>query len=577
MASVTPPQAAINEFLGATTRHTRRIEIYEQDGVTRWVGDTVGRLKDGGVTVDYGRDERRAFDMTLANDDDGLVCAPGQFWYDKVIKVFRGVQINQKTRSPKFLILSDSTTDPHAVAFRSALAWLGYGDVQVNPLASNYDLHVAPYDVIVALGGSTDQSALLAKALHNRKSVIAVRLSAQQLMDNLFTTSWAKTSVSASGATITPLSAPDARTLGWNAFAPDALATNYNAPNEASLPAGMFGIGYATSAFLSYGLSSWTSDEGGKALFIHYPLNATQYAQQDFNNMLRSTIGWLNPVVPIALWETQIGEFMIDRISQSNFPHDVKITGRDYTKKCMLSKYTSATQFEAGQTLDGLIGVIATAAGVTKKMLPITNVTIAQSFLFERNTSRWDAMKAIATAYNYEIFFNAQGFLVIRPFRDPTTSAPVIWLETGVEGQVATWTKSTSDASLFNHVNIIGESSDQSIPNVSAQAINNDPNSSTSVAELGDRYWEYSSPMITTTAQAQALADSYLAIHSLEEFDLEFETLFMPWLEAGDILGWIDPDPNPGDPKTFLLSSLTLPLSLSPMSGVGKRVLIVGF
>jgi hypothetical protein len=83
--------------------------------------------------------------------------------------------------------------------------------------------------------------------------------------------------------------------------------------------------------------------------------------------------------------------------------------------------------------------------------------------------------------------------------------------------------------------------------------------------------------MITTTAQAQALADSYLAIHSLEEFDLEFETLFMPWLEAGDILGWIDPDPNPGDPKTFLLSSLTLPLSLSPMSGVGKRVLIVGF
>lgn len=169
-----PPPEVLSEFLGATTRHTRRIEIYEQDGTTRWEGDNVSRLKDGSVSVDYDRDERRAIDLTLTNGDGGLITAPGEFWYDKVIKVYRGVNVNQKLRPPKVLIISDTTVNPHAASSRSAIAALGYGDVQVNTLATTYAADIAPYDIIVGLGGA-DQGALLKAALDNGKSVFTFR------------------------------------------------------------------------------------------------------------------------------------------------------------------------------------------------------------------------------------------------------------------------------------------------------------------------------------------------------------------------------------------------------------------
>ena len=583
MPVTTPPQEAIDQFLGPTTRHVRRVEIYEADGVTRWAKDTVGRLKDGSVTVDYDRDERRALDLTLDNADDVLIHAPGEFWYDKILKVYRGVAVNSKQRLPKILIIADSTTDSHAAAFREAVASLGYGDVQTNVIASDYALDIAPYDIIVGLGGSNDQSALMVSALRNGKSVFVFRDSAQRLYDAAFgTTGWTKASkvATTAGTIITPANVSDIRTLGWRAFDPtaDAISTAYNAPIAitAAGDTSLFGVGYSDTGLTSFAISSFSSSTFGKAMAVHYPLKSTQYMETDFYNFLRGALSWLNTVQPITVWETQIGEFMIDRISQANFPHEVKITGRDYTKKCIQSKFAQATMFVAGQSLEGLIGVLAANAGINKMALPKTGVVIGDTFTFDRNTSRWDAMKQIATAYNYEIFFDPAGYLVIRPFLDPTTSAPIIWIETGKQGQIATYTKSTSDANLFNHILVTGESSDANVLPVYSEAINTDPNSPTNVDEIGDRYWEYSSPLITTQQQADDLANTYLSIQSLESFELDFDTLIMPWLEAGDILGWIDPNPAPGDPNTFLLSSFTLPLGLAAMSGIGKRVLIVG-
>lgn len=574
-ASIPPPEV-LDEFLGATTRHTRRVEIYEQDGETRWEGDTQTRLKDGSVTVDYDRDERRALDLTLSNDDDGLVTAPGEFWYDKVIKVYRGVKVNQKLRPPKVLIVSDTTVTPHSGAFRTALAGLGYGDVQINTLASSYN-DLAPYDIIVGLGGA-NQGALLAAALSNGKSVFTFRSSSQDLFDAEFTSGgWTKTAATATPAsTISPRQISDPRTLGWASYTPESLTSSYNAPVGITSGPTLFGVAFADGSTSAYAISSHVSLGNGRAISVHYPLTPSQYAATQFSNFLRTAMAWLNPVVPIQTWETQIGEFMVDRISEANFPYDVKITGRDYVKKCMLSKFAQATQFTEGSPLEGLIGDLAANAGITRTLLPATGVTVASSFFFDRGTSRWDAMKQIATAYNYEIFFDATGYLTIRPFRDPSTTAPVLWVKTGIDGQMATYQKSTSDASLFNHILISGESSDsQTIP-VFAESINNDPLSKTSIQEIGDRYWEYSSPLIVSTDQAQTLADSYLAIKALEEFELDFDMLMLPWLEVGDIIGWIDPNPRPGDPSSFLMTSMTLPLKLGPMSAVGKRTTIVG-
>ncbi len=570
-----PPPEALREFLGATTRHIRRIEIYEQDGITRWGKDTVTRLKSGSVSVDYDRDERRSLDLVLSNDDEVLVNAPGEMWYDKIIKVFRGVQVNQSEQQPRILVITDNAgSEAQAPAFRTALLSLGYGDIQVNPLATVYFLDLDPYDIIVSLGNE-NKSGLLYQAYQSGKSVLVFDRGTEYFFNELLgSTTWASATVGIDADdTLAPRNMNDPRTVGWTGFNPLTTLGTYKLP-AATIP-NLFGIAYGPGEQTHYAITSQENASGGRFVALHYAPTPYQHADESFREFLHAAMGWLNTVEALAFWEVQIGEFMVDRISEPHFPHEMKITGRDYTKKCMLSKFSEATQFLAGNALESLIGAIAIGAGVTKRLLPATGVVVGRAFFFERGTSRWEAMKEIATAYNHEIFFDATGYLVIRAFRDPSTSVPVLYIETGKEGQVASYEKSTSDASLFNFVLVSGESSDTAIVPVSAIRKNTDPNSPTSIEEIGERYWEFISAFVETQAQADELADSYLAIHQLEEFELSFTTLVLPWLEVGDILGWIDPNPAPGDPSTFLLSSLDISLGLEPMGGVGRRLTIV--
>lgn len=567
-----PPTAALKEFLGPTTRHTRRVEIYESDGVTRWSKDQVARLKDGAVSVDYSRDERRTLDLTLSNTDGVLVNAPGEFWYDKIIKVYRGVQVREPGRLPKILIISDSTSTPLAPAFREMLVALGYGDVRINSLATDYYYDILPYDIIVGLGG-TNKSALLKQAYEAGKSVIVMSDSSPDFITAVYGASYLTSNTPASTVAPQEITHPLAR--GWTSFNSSNDGTSMLMPNSSLAGSGQPTYTSLTTNTRAMGASQPAVGDG-HAVYVNWRPTTAQFSAPQFRNFMISALDWLNPVELIDVWETQIGEFMIDRISEAHFPHDVKITGRDYTKKCLLSKYAFSTQFDAGQTLEAVIASIAGAAGITKRILPVTGITIGRSFFFDRNVSRWEAMKEICTAYDYEIFFDATGYLVIRPYRDPATTPPVIYLETGKNGQLASYEKSTTDTRIFNHVLITGESSDTAVIPVWAERKNESASSPTSIAEIGDRFMEFSSAFIQTQAQADALADTYISLHSLEEFELSFDSLMLPWLEAGDIMGWIDPDPAPGDPDTFLLYSMNIPLKLGTMSSTAKRVTNVG-
>lgn len=87
-----PSDAIIQEFLKPVKTITRAMEIYEIDGVTPWRPDLWSRAFTGSVSVKYGNDERRSVDVTISNGDGALVHDPGQFWYDKVLKFYRGVK-----------------------------------------------------------------------------------------------------------------------------------------------------------------------------------------------------------------------------------------------------------------------------------------------------------------------------------------------------------------------------------------------------------------------------------------------------------------------------------------------------
>lgn len=371
----TQPSAAIEQaLLGPSTQVTRRVEIYEADGVTLWAGvdNSVPRLVQGGsVSVDGTRDERRSLDLTLDNIDGALRPAPGKFWYDKVLKVYRGITI------------------------------------------------------------------------------------------------------------------------------------------------------------------------------------------------------------PAEKYEVQVGEFMIDRLSASNFPRVIKITGRDYAKKLMLAKFTQPITYTAGSALESLVQDIAASGGITKFVMPVTGITTQRDFSFEHGTSRWDAVKQIADSYGYEVFFDNQGYFTMRAYQDPTTSPTIYTFETGQFGNLVSYERSTDDSRIYNHVAVYGGSTDSTVAPVFAEAINTEPTSPTNVSKMGDRLYEYASEFITTTQQAQDVANKFLSIHALESYELNFSSIVFPWLEANSIIEFIDPDAAPEDPTRFLMDTFSIPLDLLPMTGTAKRVTIV--
>lgn len=368
---VVPPSAAVEAaILGPSTIVTRRVEIYEADAQTLWAKiDSTSRLTGGSISVDGTRDERRSLDLTLDNMDGLLKPDPNGFWYDKILKVYRGV-----------------------------------------------------------LAGST-------------------------------------------------------------------------------------------------------------------------------------------------AYEAQVGEFMIDRMDQSHFPRDIKITGRDYTKKLLLSKFPQPITFTEGQLVEDLVRNIASNGGISKFVLPVTGKITGKDFTFDKGVARWEALNEIVTAYGYELFFDAQGYLTMREYQDPVTSPSVYVFETGQFGNLVSYSKSTNDTRIYNHVAVTGGDAD-SIP-VYAEALNTEPTSPTSIAKIGDRLYEYSSPFITTVDQAQDVANKFLSIHALESYEFGFDAIVLPWLEANSIIDFYDPDPAPGDPTRFLMDTLDIPLGLDAMSATAKRVTIV--
>jgi hypothetical protein len=273
-------------------------------------------------------------------------------------------------------------------------------------------------------------------------------------------------------------------------------------------------------------------------------------------------------------WYAPLGSFMIDRITQPLFPTEIKITGRDLTKKLITSKFGRATQFKAGTPMETVVRTIATNAGIVNFNFPNTGVVLGKDFLFEADATRKKAIFDIVSAYGYDCYFDGLGFLVLQEQADPASDAPIITLQTGAGGAVVNFEKSVNDTRLYNHIVVTGENSSGQTP-VVAEARNTEPSSPTRIERIGERTYRYTSSFITTTSQAQDVANKFLKLHSLEEFSVRIDAFVLPWLEAGQTIEFLDPNPTQNQPTKFFLHSFNIPMNLSPMSIEARRVELV--
>lgn len=288
-------------------------------------------------------------------------------------------------------------------------------------------------------------------------------------------------------------------------------------------------------------------------------------------------------------WETQLGEFMIDRIDSDRFPNKVKVTGRDYAKKCIVSRIANTMSFPIGSLVEDIIIALAANAGITKFAMPTTGQAYTKDLVFTRGTERWEVMKQLADVIGYEVFFRGDGRLTMQPYPDPSTS-PLAWSFTqDAGGSLVDYAKSSNDSQVFNHIFVTGATiggepdelggavTGNSVSQVIfAEAKNTVEGSPTRISRIGDRVLPFESDLFTTVEQAQAYADTMLRISSLEEYSLDFQSLVLPWLDASQIVQIQQPTDDLYTPNRFLLTSFTIPMALGSMSGTARRVTVVG-
>lgn len=581
------PRKDVQEaYLEPITRIRRRIEIYEPDGVTPWQPDLWDDiLIEGTVSTDANRDERRTFDVTLYNIDHLLDPQTDKLWYDKVFKIFSGIDLDQRPKIPRVAIVEEYDSVGQAQAFKTLLAESGHRQCRFIPLAATY-ADVEDYDILVSISSDYPRKlALLNEAYAHGKSIwtIAPKASAAQVPECLLTvapTATTTTSVSTFApktSTVHPL------LLGWSAW---SINSGFVYNRISAAKAGAAVIAEVSDAVNVVRPSIIASQSQGDSRWLHMQqaqfgaaVFATPEDRTRCGEFLFRAVGWLDTYVPLAYWEAQLCECMADTIEDiDRTAQTIQVIGRDYVMKCQ-GELPTTTTFDESVAVEELIKTMALNSGITKFALPTTGQVLGKAMTWEGGTKRWDIMKEIATANNYEIYFTADGFLTMRQFRDPLLTAPALILVAGHEDDPDSIDKAnlvqrgvkSSGGQIYNHVIVVGESSDSTVPSVWAEAKNEIEGSPTSIQSLGLRTMpKQTSNAITTTAQAQEMADSLLKVAALEEFEMNFGSVLYPWVEVGDIVE-LD-DREAWGPTRYLLASLSFPLDMTPMTGSGKRV-----
>lgn len=570
----TPDVVAAIEQGTATV--TRRVEFYEQDGVTVWdpEGDNAiqSRLVDGSVSVDYGRDERRAVDLSLDNTD-GLLRPDIRhgLWYDKVVKAYRGVRIAQPKIPPQILIIEEDAANG-ALAFRDKLWQLGFSRVDINTSASVMG-DLTGYKIIVSYmpNNKTLKSTLLKQAYANGFSIITIGCHSTQVEIPLIATS---TTVGGSynyALNTVPEDTP--LQAGWST---STTATTTGLVRPTALTATTRRVAWKSFDTTPTAMIQVNTASGGR--WFHY--QPQEFTSQSLI-LLSNAVNWMWDYKPFANWQTQIGEFCIDNLSESNFPHIMKLTGRDAVKKCMNSKIEESLSFAAGTPISVLVKALGANSGLTKFKVPdyadldTGPASLAVQLDVERGTPRWSVMKNAANGKNFELFIDRHGYLVMRHFVDPTLG-PVSWtFQTGTEGNLTSWERSINDSRLFNHIVVTGERDDGLIPYF-GQWKNTDPNSPTRVGRIGDRMYPFNSTMFESDAECREYAKSLGKIYALESYEINWGSFCYPWLEAGDIIQFLDPDRRVSEPTKFLMDTINVPLGLGVQTATGKRVTFAG-
>lgn len=266
------------------------------------------------------------------------------------------------------------------------------------------------------------------------------------------------------------------------------------------------------------------------------------------------------------------GVFLIDTPSVDSRARALTISGSDRMDRATRSEFTAPTTYDLGDPVGEVIRDILEDAGVGSSRWTVNDegAQLGADRYYEAGEDRMGAALSLATAFALEVFADANGFMVVQPVRDPESLASTFTFASGESATMLGLSKKWSRDRFYNHVLVTGESSELDPPARAEVSVTDPSNPLRVTGPMGDRLYKYVSAMITTDAQALAVAQALLWEKALIEEEISVEHIVNPTIEAGDAVTVVEADSATDD--RYAVTAVSSPLGAGPATLTVKKV-----
>lgn len=197
----------------------------------------------------------------------------------------------------------------------------------------------------------------------------------------------------------------------------------------------------------------------------------------------------------------------------------VSISGQDkwYLLTGNFGRFTHETTIIKGTNIKEAIRILMTGTGITKMILDNCNMTVPYDMTYQIGQNRGEAIKDLAAKayiedeYFYNVYFDVNGYFRFEKYKNPLLESPCWTYQVDNKTLYAGSTRKLDDSELFNHIIVMGGSSQVAefrseiiIDNTLTEWDNNPY----SIQNIGDRLyvWNNGNPDSNIDSQSQCNA-----------------------------------------------------------------------
>jgi len=260
-----------------------------------------------------------------------------------------------------------------------------------------------------------------------------------------------------------------------------------------------------------------------------------------------------------------LGVFGIDAQGQSyDVDGTITLTCPDRWARVQRARFLAPATTKGGAVVEAVRLIREAVPVAYRNTAKSTASTKRQIWERERANAASDLLKACAA----EAFFDRSGALRVQDL--PRLTSTSVWtVDAGPTGVMVSANRSRDRARTFNIVVAVPEALDGTPPWAPQIAYDTDADSPTFVGgAFGQVPFHYSSPLLTTAAQALAAARAILGRVTGLNAQLSLDSAVNPALDPGDVISVVFPG---GRVERHLIDTVTIPLDTDTAQKITTR------